>query len=348
MKHQDRMAQKPRKSKLRELLYNFRYRCGEQALRGFINILPYIPNRLMLGFTRLMARATFIFMRSYRKRMAENIASVLAQDIPDPHERQKLVWRAWLNFAQGVLETARVMHFSREEIISTVVLEGEEHIQRALEKGKGVLALSAHLGSFTMIGARLAASGYAFSAVVKPPRDQRFAKLLDDYRQQIGIHTIAAKPRRQAVRGILQALRENRIVLIIADEFRSGDVMVDFFGVKVPAPRGPATLALRTKAATLPMFATRRSADGLTLSVDAPILPVESDDLEASVVATTAVYTRRIEAAIREYPDQWNWIGLPRRDGKMSRADMARVLKESRASSEAPAIEGEQARLRVK
>jgi len=212
-----------------------------------------------------------------------------------------------------------------------------------------VLALSAHLGSFTLIGARLAASGYPFSAVIKSPRNQRFAKLLDHYRRQIGIHTIAAKPRRQAVRGILQALRENRIVLIIADEFRSGDVMVDFFGVKVPAPRGPATLALRTEAATLPMFAIRRSADRIVLRVDAPILPLRSDDLEASVVGTTALYTRRIEAAIREYPDQWNWIGLQRRDGEMSRADMA-LTKESPESclSEAPAVETEQARLGVK
>jgi len=342
--------QQRRRSRLGELLYNFRYRCGEQALRSFINILPYIPDRLALGFIYVMARATFIFMRGYRKRMTENIASVLAQEIPDHRERQRLAWRAWLNFARGVFETARVMHFSREKIISTVALEGEEHIRRALEKGKGVLALSAHLGSFTLIGARLAASGYPFSAVIKPPRDQRFAKLLDDYRQQIGIHTIAAKPRRQAVRGILQALRENRIVLIIADEFRSGDVMVDFFGVKVPAPRGPATLALRTEAATLPMFAIRRSADSVVLTVDAPIVPVRNEDLEASVVGTTAVYTRRIEAAIREHPDQWNWIGLQHRDGKMSRADMARLMKGSTESrlSEAPAIETEQARLRVK
>jgi lauroyl/myristoyl acyltransferase len=48
------------------------------------------------------------------------------------------------------------------------------------------------------------------------------------------------------VRGILKALRENRIVMIIADEFKSGDVMVDFFGMKLPAPRGPATMAIRT------------------------------------------------------------------------------------------------------
>ena len=56
-------------------------------------------------------------------------------------------------------------------------------MQRAFEKGKGVLALSAHLGSFTLIGARLAASGYPFSAVVKHPAQPTLCKLLDDYRR---------------------------------------------------------------------------------------------------------------------------------------------------------------------
>jgi KDO2-lipid IV(A) lauroyltransferase len=178
-----------------------------------------------------------------------------------------------------------------------------------------------------MIGARLAAGGFPFSVVVKQPADERLARLIDGYRAQLGIHTISAKPRREAVRGILKALRRNHIVLVIADEFKSGDVMVDFLGLKVPAPRGPATLALRTGAITLPMFVTRQQDDSLKLSVGAPIAAVEREDLEASVVATTALYTRHIEAAIRKNPDQWNWLGLPRRDGKMSRAAIARMQK---------------------
>jgi KDO2-lipid IV(A) lauroyltransferase len=278
-------------------------------------------------FARFMARVTYWLLWRYRKRMEENVAEVFANENPAAIGRKALVWRAWLNFTRGVLDTTAAMHFSKEQIRSTVALEGEEHIKRALENGKGVLALSAHLGSFTMIGVRLAASGYPFSVVVKQPANKRFARLIDDYRAQSGIHTISAKPRRDAVRSILRALRDNRIVLIIADEFKSGDVMVDFLGRKAPAPRGPATLALRTGAVTLPMFVTRSAGDRLTLTVGAPIAPIPQEDLEASVVATTALYTRHIEAAIRKYPDQWNWLGLPRRDGKVSRAEMARQRK---------------------
>jgi lauroyl/myristoyl acyltransferase len=146
---------------------------------------------------------------------------------------------------------------------------------------------------------------------------------MDDYRARLNVHTISAKPRREAVRNILKALRGNRIVLIIADEFKSGDVMVDFFGLRVPAPRGPAALALRTGAVTLPMFATRRRRGEIVLSVSPPLAPIVRDDIEESVVATTAHYTRCLESAIREYPDQWNWLGLPRHRSKVSRVDEA-------------------------
>ena len=319
---------KRRRSSAAQFFYDLRYRIGEYSLCGFISCLPYVPFTIVERFTSLAAWLSFKVMAQYRRRMEQNIALALGKQITSETERKDLAWRAWKNFARAVLDTTAIMHYSKERVIASIRLEGEEHLQEALAKGKGVLALSAHLGSFTLIGARLAAAGYPFSVVVKHPADKRFARLTDDYRAQIGIQTISAKPRREAVRGLLRALRENRIVLVIADEFKSGDVMVDFFDMQLPAPRGPATLALRTGAVTLPMFATRERNGSVLLSVGAPIATVERTELEASVMATTASYTSHLEAAIRRYPDQWNWLGLPNRNGKRSRAEIAQRRKE--------------------
>ncbi len=330
------MAKLSRRAGLGRILYDLRYRFGDYALRGFILSLRYVPFRLVERFTALLSWAAFYLVWQYPRRMEENISATLGQEIANLAERRALVWRAWQNLARTVLDTTSIMHYSKEKIIAKVALTGEEHLTAALKQGKGVLALSAHLGSFTMIGARLAASGYPFSVVVKHPAHKGFAQLTDDYRSQVGIHTIAAKPRREAVRGILKALRQNRIVLVIADEFKSGDVLVDFFGLTLPAPRGPATLALRTGAVTLPMFATRQADDSLTLSIGAPIEPVMGDDLEASVLATTALYTRHLEQAIRRYPSQWNWLGLPRRMDMLTRAttgDSEQAAQESSAAA---------------
>jgi KDO2-lipid IV(A) lauroyltransferase len=319
------MMTRPRNRATRKFFYRLRYRIGEYAMRAFVALLPWIPYRLLLFYISVMARLTFALLWKYRARMEENIAIALGDEITDPAARKALVWRAWRNFAQGILETARITHFSNEKILATITLKGEENLKQALAKGKGVLALSAHLGNFTLIGGRLAAGGYPFSVVVKHPRDERFARLIDDYRSQLGIETISAKPRREAVRGILKALRTNRIVLVIADEFKSGGVMVDFMGQPSPAPRGPASLALRTGAVTLPMFATREQDGSLVLSIDREIEPLRHDDIEESVMATTALFTKQLEKAIRTYPDQWNWLGFPR-NGRVPRSEIGRGL----------------------
>jgi Kdo2-lipid IVA lauroyltransferase/acyltransferase len=328
------MAQRTLRSTIGRFFYLIRYRVGEYSLRGFVRVLPWIPQRILSLYASFMARLTFALLWKYRSRMEGNVAVALGNEITHPADRRALVWRAWKNFTQSMLETSATIHLPKEKITAAIKIQGEEHLRRGLAKGKGVIALSAHLGSFTMLGARLAAGGYPFSVVVKQPKDKRFARLIDAYRARIGIKTISAKPRKEAVRGILKALRQNQIVLVIADEFKSGGVMVDFMGRLVPAPRGPATLALRTGAVTLPMFATRQLDGSLILSIGPAIEPVEGDDLEQSVIAATALYTRHIEDAIRRYPDQWNWLGFPR-NGIVSRSDFAQPESPSHENSSA-------------
>jgi KDO2-lipid IV(A) lauroyltransferase len=318
--HKIAMAPRRRKKRswTRETLYALRYRIGEFTLRGFVNILPWIPDRLLVLFTMFAARVSFACCWSYRTRMEKNVAMAMSDQLTSAAERKGLVWRAWKNLARGVLDTGTVTHFPKETIIERIAIEGEDHLKRALAKGRGVIALSAHLGGFTLIGARLAAAGYRFSVVVKHPRDKRFARLLDEYRTKVEIGTISAKPRREAARRILKALRENRIVLVIADEFKSGGLTVNFMGQTAPAPRGPATLALRTGAATLPMFATRRPDGSLLLQIAPEVEVVKNEDVEQSVAATTKLFTSYLENAIRSYPDQWNWLGF-RLKGRMNR-----------------------------
>ncbi|MGH7931471.1 MAG: lysophospholipid acyltransferase family protein, partial [Candidatus Binatia bacterium] len=303
--------------------HNSRYRTGEYALRSLMTLLPWIPYRGLEIFTSGTARLAFVLMSKYRKRMQDSVARALREQVNSPAERDALVRRAWTNFARGILDTMAVMHMSKEQTIEFIAMEGEEHLKHALAKGKGVIALSAHLGAFTLIGPRIAAAGYPFSVVVKHPPDDRFAKVMNDLRAQIGVSTISARPRQEAVRGILKALRENGVVLVIADEFKSSGVNTSFMGQKAAAPRGPASLALRTGAVTLPMFATRTPQGSVVLRIGPEMELVRHDDVEASVAETTKLFTHCIEEAIRSFPDQWNWLGLPRPD-RISRAEYLR------------------------
>jgi Kdo2-lipid IVA lauroyltransferase/acyltransferase len=304
---------KKKRSAISQFFYRLRYGLGAYILRVFILVLGSLPDRLVVSSSIFWAWITHKLLWKYRIRMEENIATVAGDRFPDKAERKAMVWRVWKSFLRELFEAGALIDSPKEAIIAKIRVEGEHHLRDALARKQGVLALSAHLGNFAIIGARLAASGYPFSVVVKHPSNEEFAQLITRYRAQVGIDTISAKPRREAVRGIVQALRENRIVLVIADEFKSGEIMVDFMGLSLPAPRGPATLALRTGAVTLPMFATRRPDGSIVLAIGRAIEAVHRESLEETITATTALYTRHLEDVIQRYPDQWSWLGFPRK-----------------------------------
>ena len=281
------------------------YRAGEYSLRAIIFLLPRIPHRLLVLITSATARLTFAMLGSYRKLMEVNVSMALSEESL-PLERRKSVARTtWRNFIQGLFETACTLHASRDTICASVAIEGEEYLKQALKKGKGVIAFGAHLGNFTMIGPRLAAAGYPFSILVKHPPDERLARLIDSYRAKTGVKTISAKPRTQAARQILGALRRNEVVCVLPDVFKSGKVNTQFLGSAVYVRRGPVTLALRAGAAVLPMCVTRDAEDRLTLHISPAIDVIKTGDTQEDVAANLTLFTRHLEDMVRLYPDQW-------------------------------------------
>src|SRR4029450_3581504 len=141
----------------------------------------------------------------------------------------------------------------------------------------------------------------------------KVARLLDGYRAKVGVKTILAKPRRQAARQILGALRGNEVVLLIADGFKfGGSVNAEFLGRAVSVRRGAVTLALRTGAAVVPMLATRDAEDRLTLEISSEIDLVKTGDLQEDVAANLALFTRHLEGMVRCYPDQWSQLSPQR------------------------------------
>ena len=281
------------------------YRLAEYSLRAIIFLIPRVPQRVRVLMTSATVRLTFAILWPYRKLMEEN-ASMALHGESLPVERRKTVARmAWRNFVQGLYETACTLNLSRDMICANVAIEGEKYLQQALEKGKGVIALGAHLGNFTMIGPRVAAAGYPFSVLVKHPSDERLARLLDGYRAKTGMKTISAKPRRQAARQILGALRRNEVVCVLPDVFKTGKVNTQFLGSAVFVRRGPVTLALRARAAVLPICVTRDIEDRLTLRISPEIDLIKTGDPQEDVTANLALFTRVLEDMVRRYPDQW-------------------------------------------
>lgn len=273
-------------------------------------IVRLFPRRLLLRLFEVLADVGFYLFRGFRRRSIYNL-SVALGDRLNPRERAETAQKSLRNFFRDFVEVAYALQAAPEAIQREIPLLGREHLEKALAKGKGVIALSAHLGNFFLIGTRLAIEGYPTHVLVKPARNGHFMALMDRYRLMIGQKTIHARPRRKATRELIQILRRNEIAVVIADEHRSSaGISVSFFGQTVLARRGPITLTLRTGAALVPVYMIRDPSGQLKLVVEPELELSWSGRPMENVAKNTLRLTQWLEQVVRSYPDQWNWMNI--------------------------------------
>lgn len=191
---------------------------------------------------------------------------------------------------------------------ATITVEGLDNLDAALARGRGVIGLGAHLGNFVLVGTRLGSEGYPFSTLFRLPSDDRIKaairRRLPAYRQGV----IPSQPRRLAVRRVAEALKRNEIVFILGDNLKRGKVDTFLFGQRVPSPRGPVSLALRSGAALVPMYMIRDYQGGLHLVIEPEVLLIRNGNIYEDLFANTRRIVEYLEKLIGRYPDQWNWL----------------------------------------
>jgi KDO2-lipid IV(A) lauroyltransferase len=280
--------------------FGFKIGCGVAKVSP--RTLYWIADRL--------AAIGYRCFRDFRHRSVANLRIALGDRV-SAVVIDAMAQRSLRNFFRSCVELLIAIESSDDEMRKQITLVGRENLDAALAKGNGVLVLSAHLGNFFLVGSRLAVEGYATSVLVNQPRDGSFAKLVDAYRLKIRQQTIHARPRREALRELSGILRKNQLAIVIVDEFRNGSgVEVPFFGGTVISRRGPATLALRTGAAIVPVYLIRQPDDGLKLIVEPELELDRSAKGSTEVQENTARVARWLERTVRDNPDQWNWMNI--------------------------------------
>jgi hypothetical protein len=105
--------------------------------------------------------------------------------------------------------------------------------------------------------------------------------------------TISARPRRQAARQIFSALRRNEVVLLIADEFKSGDVKVEF-GSHCSCSLWSRDLG-PTNWQCGCSYVCYAVVLGVTLRIGSEINLIKTGDLQEDVTANVVLFTCHLE-----------------------------------------------------
>ena len=272
----------------------------------------WLFQRLPYGFVKFITSVllAIAFQCTIRQRkIAEESINIAFGDEKSPEEKKEIIKKCFENFGRGMTELLYYLAHP-QAVDDKVVIEGKEHLDAAVAKGKGVVAVTAHLGNFALMMLVLARQGYKTSSIIRPARDEELSEYLHKKRTEVGLGTVFAIPRRECVSNSIKVLRDGSLLFIPIDQnFGSGGgVYVDFFGQKAATATGPAVFAMRTGAEILPMFILRQENDRHKIVIEPPIsLETGEDEKETITLAMTKI-TSLIEQYIRRYPHEWAWM----------------------------------------
>jgi lauroyl/myristoyl acyltransferase len=208
---------------------------------------------------------------------------------------------AYRSFARHLVDFFRMGRLSRSSVERLVTIEGLPFLQASAALGRGVIAFSAHLGFNELFGPVLAALGFATSAVYLPMRDPAVDRLFVRRRSRRFGSLI---PIGDAFRSCLEVLHHRGILAIVADvDYSLRTDLVAFFGTPARLPRGPAYLAMVSRAPLVPVFVYRRRNGGYLMRFHQPIVPEQGTtprELQERIA-------RVLEAGIAVDPCAW-WV----------------------------------------
>lgn len=240
----------------------------------------------------------------------EQLRRNLARVVGPGHVTRRLVRDAMRSYARYWMEAFRLPRIATDDALLnrySAGVEGLEHLEAALAKGKGVVLTLPHSGNWDFAGLFLTRNYGSFTTVAERVKPEVLFDAFVDYRESLGFEVVplTGGPVAPFMR-LKEVLEAGGIVCLMGErDFSGRGVPVTFFGEETTFPVGPAKLAMDTGAELLVAHSWFtdgvRGQGGWGLKVDPPIAV---DTLEK----TTQRVADHFAANIAAHPADWHML----------------------------------------
>lgn len=250
--------------------------------------------------------ALFIWLIKFigpRKKVARENVEIVFPGISE-EEREKIVAESYESMIWTGIE---LLALHKDPSIFDEWVEyvgGLEYMKEALEKGKGVVIVAAHIGNWEF--ANIWLGKQANTAAIVRESDSLFQReLIAELRSQGKVHLIDKK---EPMTRALAYLKKNGVLGIMSDQHAGGEgIKAPFFGHEIGTVIGPAVFAYLTGATILPLTFSRVAPFKNKIMIEAPIPWTKGPDRDSTVREITILVNQALEKQILRAPGQWLW-----------------------------------------
>jgi len=270
-----------------------------------------VPSRIALTGLAIVSRA-FRLLGPFRRDLANAIGLVWylrqtatvrsraaanhrrANPSLSTRDARALARRSFLEYVAMILDSIAAEGAPARTVRRRLHIRG---VERLFADGGAVLALP-HFGNWDVSATGALAEGLRVTTVMGPVVTPFFTTLVAWSRRRKGLELYTPE---RAARGLLRALREGKLVALMADVPEAGPtVEVPYCGGPVLFSAVPARLAQATERPLLPM-ACWRAGTGWVIDVGEPVL-IARGDSEAEIMSRVA---KTLERHVLGHPEQW-------------------------------------------
>jgi KDO2-lipid IV(A) lauroyltransferase len=235
-----------------------------------------------------------------RRRLAENLAHTRGLLPSDPAVR-KLVRREVRNEGRRSVDLLWALA-KPEELRATTTIEGREHIDAALEDGRGVLLVSLHVGGWEV--ATSLAKVFVPVPTTAIVTDDWIAWSTEELRVRAGLGIIYdSEPASKAAR----LLRENEAILVLGEYAKEGmrTYPVRLLDAIAELPAGPVTLARLCGTPLVPFAVLPSAPRRWRIEVESPLWPPARGAGEVGEHALLQQLADRWSVTLRAHAEHW-------------------------------------------
>jgi len=242
------------------------------------------------------------------RRLAGNLRRVVGPELPE-EELRALVRAGLRSYARYWMEAFRLPSLSRDQVVASMRMDGEEILRDAYAAGRGVVVALPHAGNWDHAGAWACYTGMPLTTVAERLKPEDLYRRFVAYRESLGMEILPLSGGdRPPIDVLADRLSAGGLVVLLADrDLSARGVPVEFFGGRTRMPGGPAMLALRTGA---PLLVASLWFDGEhhRIRIDGPIpMPTEGSRSEQIAMLTQRV-ADLLAAGIAAHPEDWHML----------------------------------------
>ncbi|MHB1132312.1 MAG: lysophospholipid acyltransferase family protein [Chloroflexota bacterium] len=267
---------------------------------AIVSLLPYV-----IGYYLALAAGELSYWLQGRRRanVQANLRRVLGTDLSETDLRRQ-VRGVFRNGAIHYLDLLRLPRLRLDEVDKRIHVHGFENLERARAGGKGVIVVTAHMGSFDTVLQIMAVRKVPLVVPAEPVKPRRLFDFVTSLRSSQGVRFVAAET--GVMFALVKSLKRNEVIGLAVDrDWRGDGISLEWCGAVATFQPGAALLARRLGTPIVPAFAIRRPDNVSEVFVEPPLAIMASDDQEADVRENMRRILDVVARYIRTYPDQW-------------------------------------------